>query len=349
MLTALITGVEGDKWFRLFDKVFAERNLLAAYQQVASKRGAPGVDHVTVDEFGRQLPEHLWQLSDALKDGTYQPQAIRRVHIPKPGTNETRPLGVPTVRDRIVQAAVVNVIEPIFDCRFAEHSYGFRPGRRCRDALRRVDQLLKAGYVHVVDADLKVNRPEGWVRIDRRRAAELGVSVQDVARTLQLAYGGQRFGYFLKNDRQYDVTGQVERGERNEPGDLAALFVRARSGAMISLDNLVKLEERVGPAAIYRFNRFTSATISAGLAPGRTVGDGVEALDEIAARTLPEGIRTSLAGQSRDMNAIIKFLLQSGQPAGTSSTYIYTLERAWTKADLTPATCWDLKSLQAAQ
>jgi len=151
-----------------------------------------------------------------------------------------------------------------------------------------------------VDADLKVNRPEGRVRIDRKRAAELGVSVQDVARTLQLAYGGQRFGYFLKDDRQYDVIGQVERGERNEPGDLAALFVRGRGGAMISLDNLVRLEEGVGPAAIYRFNRFTSATISAGLAPGKTVGDGVAALDEIAERTLPDEIRTSLAGQSRD-------------------------------------------------
>lgn len=113
------------------------------------------MDHVTVDEFGRQVPENIWQLSDALKDGTYRPQAIRRVHIPKPGTHETRPLGIPTVRDRLVQAAVVNVIEPIFERDFAAHSYGFRPKRGCKDALRRVDQLLKAGYTHVVDADLK--------------------------------------------------------------------------------------------------------------------------------------------------------------------------------------------------
>jgi RNA-directed DNA polymerase len=155
MLTALIVRAEGEKWFRLFDKVFAERNLLAAYQQVAEKKGAAGVDHVTVDQFGRQLPETMWELSDRLKDGTYRPQAIRRVHIPKPGTTETRPLGIPTVRDRIVQAAVVNVIEPIFERDFAEHSYGFRPGRGCKDALRRVDELLKAGHVHVVDADLK--------------------------------------------------------------------------------------------------------------------------------------------------------------------------------------------------
>ncbi len=155
MLTALITRAEGGPWFRLFDKVFSERNLLAACQQVAQKKGAPGVDHVTTTEFVGQIPESLWQLSDALKGGTYRPQEIRRVHIPKPGTNETRPLGIPTVRDRIVQTAVVNVIEPIFERDFAEHSYGFRPGRSCRDALRRVDQLLKEGYTYVVDADLK--------------------------------------------------------------------------------------------------------------------------------------------------------------------------------------------------
>lgn len=155
MLTALEQGVKGEKWFRLIDKVFAERNLLAAFQQVTRKRGAAGVDHVTTRDFERQLPEALWELSDALKGGTYVPQAIRRVHIPKPGSNETRPLGIPTVRDRVVQAAVVNVIEPIFERDFAEHSYGFRPGRGCHHALRRVDQLLKAGYVHVVDVDLK--------------------------------------------------------------------------------------------------------------------------------------------------------------------------------------------------
>jgi len=155
MLTALVTGVEGGKWFRLFDKVFAERNLLAAFQQVAKNDGAPGVDYVTTDEFEKQLPDSIWELSDRLKAGQFTPQAIKRVHIPKPGTDETRPLGIPTVRDRVVQGAIVNVIEPIFEHEFAEQSYGFRPGRGCQDALRRVDELLKAGHVHVVDADLK--------------------------------------------------------------------------------------------------------------------------------------------------------------------------------------------------
>jgi len=155
MLAALEQGVKGTKWFRLFDKVFAERNLWAAMQQVARNDGAAGVDHVSVGEFARRFPECIWELSDALKAGTYAPQAIRRVQISKPGTKETRPLGIPTVRDRVVQAAVVNVIEPIFERDFAQHSYGFRPQRSCKDALRRIDQLLKQGFVHVVDADLK--------------------------------------------------------------------------------------------------------------------------------------------------------------------------------------------------
>lgn len=155
MLTALEQGVKGGCWFSLMDKVEAPRNLLAAVQRVIRKRGAAGVDHVTIRDFGVRLEEEVPKLSQQLRDGTYRPQAVRRVHIPKPGTNETRPLGIPTVRDRTVQAAVVNVLEPIFEREFAEQSYGFRPGRGCKDALRRVDQLLKAGYVHVVDADLK--------------------------------------------------------------------------------------------------------------------------------------------------------------------------------------------------
>jgi RNA-directed DNA polymerase len=155
MLTTLENGVEGGKWFRLFDKVFSERNLLAGFQQVARNDGAAGVDHVTVKEYAEGCPENIWELSDRIRSGKFVPQAVRRHHVPKPGTNETRPLGIPTVRDRTVQAAILNVIEPIFERDFAEHSYGFRPGRGCKDALRRVEQLLKAGYVHVVDADLK--------------------------------------------------------------------------------------------------------------------------------------------------------------------------------------------------
>jgi multidrug efflux pump len=163
-----------------------------------------------------------------------------------------------------------------------------------------LEEASASPALRFVDTNLKINRPEGSISIDRLRAAELGASIRDIARTLQLAYGGQRFGTFLRSERQYDVIGQVERGDRNDPGDLAALFVRGRDGTMISLDNLVTFSESAAAASIFNFNRFTSATISAGLAPGATIGDGIEALDEIAARVLPETIRTSLTGQSRD-------------------------------------------------
>jgi RNA-directed DNA polymerase len=155
MLTALEQGVKGGKWFSLIDKVHPQRTLQAAYSQVAANEGAAGVDHVTVTMFEKRLEENLTRLSKDLHSGSYRPQQIRRHHIPKPGSKETRPLGIPTVRDRVVQTALRMVLEPIFERDFAEHSYGFRPGRGCKDALRRVDQLLKAGYTHIVDADLK--------------------------------------------------------------------------------------------------------------------------------------------------------------------------------------------------
>ena len=155
MLTALVQGVKGGKWFSLIDKVHPERTLEAAFSQVAANQGAAGVDHVTISMFETRLDEELKRLSEHLRNGTYRPQAIRRHYIPKPGTQEKRPLGIPTVRDRVVQTAVRMVIEPIFEHEFAEHSYGFRPHRGCKDALRRVDELLKAGYTHIVDADLK--------------------------------------------------------------------------------------------------------------------------------------------------------------------------------------------------
>ena len=155
MLTALVQGVKGGKWFSLIDKVHPERTLQAAFSQVAANQGAAGVDHVTIAMFETRLDEELRRLSEQLRNGTYRPQAIRRHYIPKPGTQEKRPLGIPTVRDRVVQTAVRMVIEPIFEHEFAEHSYGFRPHRGCKDALRRVDELLKAGYTHIVDADLK--------------------------------------------------------------------------------------------------------------------------------------------------------------------------------------------------
>ena len=148
-------SVRGGKWHSLMDKVYKPDNLLSAYREVAANRGAPGVDHITIEDFGVHLAKNVEQLEQQLRDGSYRPQAIKRVHIPKPGTNETRPLGIPTVRDRVVQNALRHVLEPILERQFAEHSYGFRPGRGCKDALRRVDGLLKSGFKYTVDVDLK--------------------------------------------------------------------------------------------------------------------------------------------------------------------------------------------------
>lgn len=155
MLTALESGVKGDKWFSLIDKVAREENLFSGWVQVASNDGAAGVDHVSIDGFAKQLAPNLKRLHETLLNGSYCPQDIRRVEIPKPGSKEIRLLGIPTVRDRVVQTALRNVIEPIFERTFADHSYGFRPNRGCKDALRRVDGLVKRGYRYVVDADLK--------------------------------------------------------------------------------------------------------------------------------------------------------------------------------------------------
>jgi multidrug efflux pump len=158
----------------------------------------------------------------------------------------------------------------------------------------------KSPRLKQIDADLKVNRPEGVVSIDRRKAAEMGISVERIARTLEFAYSGRRFGYFLKDGRQYQVIGQMQREDRNDPGDLKKLFVPTKAGGMVSLDNLVSFEESASPAAIFRFNRSVSATIQGSPAPGSTLGDGIAELDRIAAETLPPGFRTALAGQSRD-------------------------------------------------
>ena len=159
MLMALEEGVKGNVWFSLIDKINADRTLELAWEKVHSNAGACGVDGITIGRFEQDSQNRLLAVKEHLKGGTYQPKPVKRVMIPKPGSGEKRPLGIPTVTDRVVQTAVRMVIEPIFEREFAEHSYGFRPGHfvrgGCKDALRRVDELLKSGLVHVVDVDIK--------------------------------------------------------------------------------------------------------------------------------------------------------------------------------------------------
>ena len=153
MLSALVNGVKGGKWYALIDKVFALETLKAAWTKVQANDGAAGVDGQSIERFAAKADDYLAELSAALREGSYRPQAVKRVEIPKED-GKTRPLGIPTVKDRIVQQAVRLVIEPIFEAGFRDESYGFRPGRGCHDALREVDGLIKDGYTFVVDADL---------------------------------------------------------------------------------------------------------------------------------------------------------------------------------------------------
>jgi RNA-directed DNA polymerase len=155
MLDALQNGVRGGKWHTLIDKVYQSLNLFVASNIVLEHKGSAGVDHQTVEQFKDRQLEELRYLEEELRSGKYRPRPIKRVWIPKPGSSEERPLGIPTVRDRIVQTALLNVLEPIFEYTFADRSYGFRKGRGCHHALEQVEAGLEAGYVYVVDADLK--------------------------------------------------------------------------------------------------------------------------------------------------------------------------------------------------
>ncbi|TXT21659.1 MAG: RNA-directed DNA polymerase [Gallionellaceae bacterium] len=154
MLSALGNGVKGGKWFSLMDKVTRPATLEAAWRKVAGNGGAAGVDRQSIERFAAKSGEYLGELSRALEERSYRPQPVRRVEIPK-GDGKARPLGIPTVKDRIVQTALKLVLEPIFEARFLEGSYGFRPGKGCKGALREVDKLLKEGHTFVVDADLQ--------------------------------------------------------------------------------------------------------------------------------------------------------------------------------------------------
>jgi multidrug efflux pump len=161
-------------------------------------------------------------------------------------------------------------------------------------------QVYQSKKLSFQDPDFKINRPQIGISIDRQRAAQAGISTQEIGRTLQLALSGRRYGYFIYNDRQYEVIGQLDREERSAPSDLHSLFLRAENGEMVSLDNLVTMKESVSPPAIYRYNQSYSVTISATPAPGVSLGEAIQEMDGITKNVLPAGFSTALAGQSRD-------------------------------------------------
>ena len=175
-------------------------------------------------------------------------------------------------------------------------------------------EVQKSKVFSISDVDLKFNKPELDIQIDRSKAQNLGISVNDIAQSIQLAFGGSRYDYFLKDGRQYQVIGQVNRINRDKPADLKSLYVKGNGGALIQLDNVVNVRELSEPPALYKYNRFESATVSASPAPGFTVGDGIAEMNRIAKKTLDSSFTTSLAGSSRDYaesnsNILFAFLL----------------------------------------
>jgi multidrug efflux pump len=161
-------------------------------------------------------------------------------------------------------------------------------------------EVYQSSKLSFQNPDFKINRPEIGITIDRDRAAQLGISTQEIGRTLQLALSGRRYGYFIYNDRQYEVIGQLDRKERSAPYDLRSLFLKSASGEMVSLENLVKLKESISPPAIYRYNQSYSVTVAATPAPGVSLGEAIKEMDKITKKVLPVGFTTALAGQSRD-------------------------------------------------
>jgi multidrug efflux pump len=177
-----------------------------------------------------------------------------------------------------------------------------------------LEEANKSNVFQGVDANLKFNKPELVVEINREKAKTLGVSIVDVAQTIQLALSGQRFSYYIMGDKQYQVIGQVDRANRDDPADIGALYVRSSKGEMIQLENIITVRERSSPPQLYHYNRYQSATVSAGLAPGKTIGDGIAEMNRIAKVVLDESFTTALTGASRDYaesssNILFAFLL----------------------------------------
>ena len=163
-----------------------------------------------------------------------------------------------------------------------------------------MDEVVKSPVFQGNDVNLKFNKPEIQITIDRLKASELGISILDISNTLQLALSGRRFGYFIRNGKQYEVIGQVDRKDRDAPLDLKSFYLRSRTGELIQLDNLVSLNETATTPTIYHFNRLKSAIISAGLAPGKTIGEGIEEMRRISDKVLDDSFTTNLSGTSRD-------------------------------------------------
>ncbi|MES2765584.1 MAG: efflux RND transporter permease subunit [Bacteroidota bacterium] len=299
----------------------------------AIRVNATAVEGATFEYMSRYIDE----ITEAIQDSVPESSAIISVTAPGGGGGSGAVnsgfvrlmLKQPDERERSQQdiaTQVTKTVAKFSDARAnasQEQSIGTRRGglpiqyiiqassiEKLRDAIPKfLDAARQHPNLQTVDVNLKFSKPEIELTIDRNRARDLGISVQDVAQTLQFALSGQRFGYFIREGKQYQVIGQVSRENRNEPLDLRSLYVRNNRGELIQLGSVVALDEMSSPPQLYRFNRYVSATVSAGLAEGKTINDGIVAMDEVAAKTLDETFTTALDGEARDFKESSSSLL----------------------------------------
>lgn len=265
---------------RIADSVAWERE-----SNITMVRGGFGMTRLILPDM-RVRERSQMEIADALSKAVRN-QTAARAFVQQQSTFGGRRGGMPI--QYVLQAPNINKLEeyiPLF-----------------------MDKVNQSPHFQMADVNLKFTKPETRIVIDRDKAALLGVSTRDIGQTLQYALSGQRMGYFYMNGKQYQVLGEINRQQRNTPLDLKTIYLKNLSGQMIQMDNLVKLQETVAPPQLYRYNRFNSATISAGLAQGYSLGEGLEEMDRIAAEVLDDTFRTALEGESRNFRESSSSLL----------------------------------------
>ena len=255
----------------LVDSLMPERQYVTA--RVSSGRGNIQIALNDIKERDRTQMEIAEELSQAVKTHTKA-----RAFVQQQTTFGSRRGGMPV--QYVLQAMTIDRLQEVLP-KFMEKVY-------------------ESPVFQMADVNLKFSKPEARININRDKANLLGVSTRDIAQTLQYGLSGQRMGYFYMNGKQYEILAEINRQQRNKPADLKSIYLRSGTGEMIQMDNLVNVNEEVAPPQLYHYNRFLSATVSAGLAKGKTIGDGLEEMDRIAAEVLPDDFRTALTGDSKE-------------------------------------------------
>ncbi|MBR2628858.1 MAG: efflux RND transporter permease subunit, partial [Alistipes sp.] len=264
----------------LVDSLMPERRYVTA--RVSSGRGNIQIALNDIKERDRTQMEIAEELSQAVKKRTEA-----RAFVQQQTTFGSRRGGMPV--QYVLQAMTIDRLEEVLP--------------------KFMEKVHESPVFQMADVNLKFSKPEARININRDKANLLGVSTRDIAQTLQYGLSGQRMGYFYMNGKQYEILAEINRQQRNKPADLKSIYLRSGLGEMIQMDNLVNINEEVAPPQLYHYNRFLSATVSAGLAKGKTIGDGLAEMDRIAAEVLPDDFRTALTGDSKEFRESSSSLL----------------------------------------